>query len=103
MKKNPTKKKPVINQDAVTVKDLEKEIASLRVGIANLVRTAGQLAQANDSLVREQRACRDANTQLREELNLAKVEVDQQQEFQSRAHETIELLIKKMAYAPQVH
>jgi hypothetical protein len=102
MKKNPTKKK-VINQDAVTVKDLEKEIASLRVGMANLVQTAGQLSQANDSLVRERRSLLETNTQLREELNLAKVEVDQQQEFQSRAHETIELLIKKMAYAPQVH
>ena len=102
MKKNPTKKK-VINQDAVTVKDLEKEIASLRVGMANLVQTAGQLSQANDSLVRERRSLLETNTQLRNERNLAHAEVAQQQEFQSRAHETIELLIKKMAYAPQVH
>jgi regulator of replication initiation timing len=96
-------KKSTTNQDAVTVKDLENEIVSLRVGIANLVQTVGQLAQANDSLVRERRGLRNANTQLQHERNLAHAEVAQQQEFQSRAHETIELLVKKMPYASQVY
>lgn len=92
-----------INRDAVTIKDLEREIADLRTGVRNLVDTSAQFAKANHSLVLECRELRKANMTIREELDDANMEILRQQAFQTRAHETIELLVKKMPYAPQVH
>ena len=94
-------KRKVINHDAVTIKDLETEIADLRVGIRNLVDTSAQFAQANHSLVEECKTLRKKLHLSRQETQRLTLEVSAQQEFQSRAHETIELLVKKMPYASE--
>ena len=87
------------NQDAVTIKDLEREIADLRIGIANITKTAGQFACANYALLLENEKLKVALSTRDRELADATAEVDRQQEYQSRAHETIERLVKKMPFA----
>jgi hypothetical protein len=88
------------NQDAVTIKDLETEILNLRIGIANITEVSAQFSRANHRLVLDQRALNAELATCKANLADATAEVDRQQEYQSRAHETIELLVKKMPYAP---
>lgn len=89
------------NQNAVTIKDLEREITDLRIGIENITKTAGQFACANHALLLENGKLKVALSTRDRELADATAEVDRQREYQSRAHETIERLVKKMAYAPE--
>lgn len=89
------------NQDAVTIKDLEREIADLRVGIANITEASAQFCRANHALVQELRTSKQELIRCQNDLAVANAEVSLQQEYQSRAHETIELLVKKMPYAPE--
>ena len=89
------------NRDTVTIKDLETEILNLRIGIENITKTAGQFACANHALLLENRKLKVALSTRDRELADATAEVDRQQEYQSRAHETIELLVKKMPFAPE--
>lgn len=89
------------NRDTVTIKDLEREITDLRIGIANLTEVSAQFSRANHRLVLDQRALNAELATCKANLADATAEVARQQEYQSRAHETIELLVKKMAYAPE--
>lgn len=93
-------KKRLKNQDAVTIKDLEREIADLRVGIANIAEASAQFCRANKALLLENGKLKLELSTCNTKLADANAEVRCQQNYQSRAHETIELLVKKMAYAP---
>lgn len=82
------------NKDKVTIADLEREIVDLREGVRKMT-----LALAQE---------RRANEELRRSLHTAKAdavrageEVARQQEFQSRAHETIERLSKALERVTQ--
>lgn len=75
------------NKDKVTVADLEREIADLRKGMRNLTIALAQERQRVVDLERELGIAKRDTVQ-------ANDEVIKQQEFQSRAHETIERLGK---------
>ena len=79
--------KKVINRDAVTIKDLEREITDLRVGIAGMTTKLADVQQENHRLVHQ---CEIR----RLELVDARRDVERQQDYQSRAHETIERLAR---------
>lgn len=89
-------KKTRVNKDAVTIADLEREIADLRLGLRNQTELLSTIQKENIAL-------RDNNRRLEESAHEYKVnyiqaqqEVTAQQQFQTRAHETIERLSKVM-------
>lgn len=89
-------KKTRVNKDAVTIADLEREIADMRIGLAEQTRVLVELRK-NYSVVWEDR--NRLNQKLHEmnaALTNAQEEVVAQIGFQSRAHETIERLSKVM-------
>lgn len=77
------------NKDKVTIADLEREIADLRNGVLNLTITLAQERQANEELKRALHTAKGDAVR-------AGDEVLRQQEFQSRAHETIERLSRAL-------
>lgn len=80
------------NKDKVTIADLEREIDDLRKGMRNLTIALAQERQANGELTRALHTAKADAVRAGEE-------VLRQQEFQSRAHETIERLSKVLERA----
>lgn len=95
MKKVTIKRKPV-NNDAVTIADLEREITDLRLGLRNQTELLSTIQKENIELRASYRRANDELLETRCDLEVATRDVICQQQFQTRAHETIERLSKVM-------
>lgn len=89
-------KKTRVNKDAVTIADLEREIADLRLGLRNQTELLSTIQKENIALRDNYRRVKDDLLETRGNLEAATRDVIRQQEFQGRAHETIERLSKVM-------
>lgn len=88
--------KPSVNKDAVTIADLEREITDLRLGLRNQTELLSTIQKENIELRANYSRAKDELLETRCNLEAATRDVARQQEFQSRAHETIERLSKVM-------
>lgn len=73
----------------VTIKDLEEEIRSLRVGLGNQTDAMRALQDENRHLIK-------TLGMSREDVSLLESELNTQQQSLAQAHETISLLVRKM-------
>ena len=102
MKKVTIKRKP-INRDAVTVADLEREILDLRTGLAEQTKTLANLRKDYTVVWEDRERINNKLHEMNADFIRAQQEVTEQQHFQSRAHETIERLVKIMAAGVIAH
>lgn len=89
-------KKTRVNKDAVTIADLEREITDLRLGLRNQTELLSTIQKENVELRASYRRAKDELLETRCDLEAATRDVARQQQFQTRAHETIERLSKVM-------
>lgn len=89
-------KKTRVNKDAVTIADLEREIADLRLGLRNQTELLSTIQKENIALRINNRRLEESVHEYKVNYIQAQQEVTAQQQFQTRAHETIERLSKVM-------